>query len=912
MFSRRNSGGVLLVILYISSFYLPYLLTGTTDLLPSSQDESQWYLYSIFENQSFQRGFFPLWIPDLNCGMPFLAWPHAAALYPAGVIFAAFDYARAVWVNEWIHALIYSVGLFYLCRRLGASGFSALLAVLIGGALEALTLMGNFLPATRTGSWAPWLLLTAIGLVRDRRKSPFFGFILVNLFMYLGGHIELLGLGYELMAVALLGWGLAAWRRGRPVFSSYLAFAGAFLLAYLLAQVQAFPTLELTHFSIRAEGITYPYFKIGSSTGAEAAVWIPYLMSAAVLGCVAAVVAGARRSGVLALLLLGFGFCVCVIHNLFGTLWVIYHLPVLNGFTGHVRIGLYAGVLLAVLIALGADRLLASPRSARWLAALGVLSVLLAAAWWGGLARYADLIPEREQNPMTLRWGGRTQQVDLLMNAYKTTTRPIAQRFFRALNFGMAIQAAIGVVLLFSSRSLSRKPRLSRALLLLGALGLYSAPVLYVLPHFPGDRFDFPAEYRRFFEAHPGLGRVQTILAGDRWQQIRIPLQSGVLYGTRSADGFITLSVDRYTRFLNAIIPGSFREKNGRIADLEQLKVFKEGAFITDLNLPFLNFLGIRYLVAEQRNLKFASPFFLAYPDSPLLAGRSGAVGERRRGGDGVEDVILFEGKVAGAVQIQAGSRLNFQTESETSGRWWQVETQAEGGPGVRLHFARFSPARRSGLVTVDLSQAGKGKAELVFRSLDQSSRPAPGTLVNPNLTNAAKYFQRLPLKAEFNIFENRSALPPAFLVSRVLPAQKQEVLDRLLEATFDPASMVVVENPKLGGFSEAPLQRGEGVKVVHYAPEAVELAAAAATIRLMILTDVYFPGWRVWVDGREERVWPVDYAFRGVVLDAGQHRITLRYQPLSFHLGLWITLASLLCWAVALLASPFRFKRHF
>ena len=117
---------------------------------------------------TYARGFFPLWIPDLNCGMPFLGWSHAAALYPAGLIFALWDYAQAVWVNEWIHALIYSVGLFYLCRRLGASGFSALLAVLIGGALEVLNTVGNFLPATRTGT-AP--LATGRRRLRGWRRS---------------------------------------------------------------------------------------------------------------------------------------------------------------------------------------------------------------------------------------------------------------------------------------------------------------------------------------------------------------------------------------------------------------------------------------------------------------------------------------------------------------------------------------------------------------------------------------------------------------------------------------------------------------------------------------------------------------------------------------------------------------------
>jgi hypothetical protein len=886
MKSPRNTFSVLFIILYISSFYLGYLFTGTTSLLPSYQDESQWLLYSIFANHSFSRGFFPLWIPDLNCGMPFLGWSHAAALSPAGLIFALWDYAQAVWVNEWIHALIYSLGLFYLCRRLGASGFSALLAVLIGGALEVLAAVGNFLPATRTGSWAPWLLLTAIALVQDRRKSAFFGFILVNLFMYLGGHIELLGLGYELMAVALLGWGIAAWRRGQPAFPGYLAFAGAFLLSYLLAQVQTLPTMELTGFSIRAEGLTYPYFKIWSSTGAEAAVWIPYLLSAAVLGCVASAGAGARRSGALGLLVLGFGFCVCVIHNLFGTLWVIYHLPVLNGLLGHARIGLYAGVLLAVMIALGADRMIRSPHSGRWFSGVGLLSLLLAAVWWGVLSRHADL----------------------LLAGAEPTSRPMTDRFLAAMDWAMAVQAATGLILLSSPWIARGRPGLPRWALALSLFAVYSAPALYAVPHLSGDRFDFAPAYGSFFAAHPGLDRVQTIYAWDRWDQIRIPLQSGVLYGTRSADGFITLSVDRYTRFLNAIIPGSFREEKGRIADLEQLKVFKEGAFITDRNLPFLNFLGIRYLVAEQRNLKFASPFFLAYPDSPLRAG-PGPARRELWPSEGGQDALVFSGRASGKVHVQAGDRLEFQIANQ--GDWILGETRRQGEAVIRLEFARWVSAAGLGPVRVDLGRNGEGNEELSFIALDRQGRPSEGALKNPTIVNPAKYFQRLPLPGRFNIFENPGAMPPAFLAPQVAPAEKREVLARLLEPSFDPSTEAVVEDPRLAGLGGALLQNGEGVRIVGYTPEQVDLVAAAARPRLMVLTDAYFPGWRVFVDGRESRLFPVDYAFRGVVLDAGQHRITMRYQPISFHLGLWITLASLFCWAAMLLTSAFRLQQR-
>jgi len=94
----------------------------------------------------------------------------------------------------------------------------------------------------------------------------------------------------------------------------------------------------------------------------------------------------------------------------------------------------------------------------------------------------------------------------------------------------------------------------------------------------------------RLFPIPSGTGPGADDLRLGPLDQVQIPLQAGVLFGTRAADGFITLSVRTYTRFLNAITPGTFREEDGRIADLEQLKIFKEGAAISDRNLGWLNF----------------------------------------------------------------------------------------------------------------------------------------------------------------------------------------------------------------------------------------------------------------------------------------------------------------------------------
>ncbi|MBN1146803.1 MAG: YfhO family protein [Anaerolineales bacterium] len=66
-----------------------------------------------------------------------------------------------------------------------------------------------------------------------------------------------------------------------------------------------------------------------------------------------------------------------------------------------------------------------------------------------------------------------------------------------------------------------------------------------------------------------------------------------------------------------------------------------------------------------------------------------------------------------------------------------------------------------------------------------------------------------------------------------------------------------------------------------------------------LVLSDTWYPGWRAWVDGRATPVLRADYLFRAVPLEAGEHQVVFAYQPLSFWLGLALSLAT--CFALFL-----------
>ena len=65
------------------------------------------------------------------------------------------------------------------------------------------------------------------------------------------------------------------------------------------------------------------------------------------------------------------------------------------------------------------------------------------------------------------------------------------------------------------------------------------------------------------------------------------------------------------------------------------------------------------------------------------------------------------------------------------------------------------------------------------------------------------------------------------------------------------------------------------------------------------MLSELFYPGWRAAVDGKEVSVLRADYLLRAVALDPGSHRIIFTYRPASFIIGGMTTLVTLLGLAV-------------
>lgn len=150
----------------------------------------------------------------------------------------------------------------------------------------------------------------------------------------------------------------------------------------------------------------------------------------------------------------------------------------------------------------------------------------------------------------------------------------------------------------------------------------------------------------------------------------------------------------------------------------------------------------------------------------------------------------------------------------------------------------------------------------------------------------------------EVKIYKNSDVLPRAFVVrqSEVI-AGKDGILARLMQSSFDPRKAVILEEGVPVQLAPTIPEDGDASSPVvfdRYEPNYIRLQATLARPGWLVLTDTYYPGWKVRVDGHIRRILPADYIFRAVSLEPGSHVVEFIYRPLSFLLGVAISILTL------------------
>ncbi len=238
-----------------------------------------------------------------------------------------------------------------------------------------------------------------------------------------------------------------------------------------------------------------------------------------------------------------------------------------------------------------------------------------------------------------------------------------------------------------------------------------------------------------------------------------------------------------------------------------------------------------------------------------------------KSGTDHLEQIMTFRGAAAFLRSRPGPFRIQLLIDTQPNvGDLFEVQTTGGAGATLMTGFTRVM-----------------GSSNLL--NVRYFVRPASAGEPNPVYADAY-----------WKVYENPQAYPRAWIVHRAVVEPDAEKLQRqLADSSFDSRHTALIGAPLAAALDPAPDGAAEDTRVTAYEPNRMELQARAAGRGLVVLSEMFYPGWRAEVDGRAAPIHKVDGALRGIEVPAGTHRITLRYAPVSVYAGAAMTLLAFL-----------------
>jgi hypothetical protein len=145
--------------------------------------------------------------------------------------------------------------------------------------------------------------------------------------------------------------------------------------------------------------------------------------------------------------------------------------------------------------------------------------------------------------------------------------------------------------------------------------------------------------------------------------------------------------------------------------------------------------------------------------------------------------------------------------------------------------------------------------------------------------------------RAPINPFRPRLSFVGAF---RVEP-DAARAWSRAARGETDWSREVLLERAPAAALPTPGLERPLLVaRLAEDRPERVVAEMTSDSAGLLVLADLFYPGWKAQVDGRPAEVLRADGVFRAVALPPGTHRVVFRYRPLSVWIGGGLSAAAL------------------
>lgn len=153
-----------------------------------------------------------------------------------------------------------------------------------------------------------------------------------------------------------------------------------------------------------------------------------------------------------------------------------------------------------------------------------------------------------------------------------------------------------------------------------------------------------------------------------------------------------------------------------------------------------------------------------------------------------------------------------------------------------------------------------------------------------------------------WRLYENTHVLPRFYMVPQAeVLESRNAVYAAIQEEHVDPAQTVLLTNAAHEFIPQGACQTSDfsDVEVVHYGTTDIELRTHNQCAGFLVSSEIYYPEWHAYIDGKETTIREGNLAFRTLYVPSGTHVITFRYIPVMVYAGMVMSALTIIFCAV-------------
>ena len=157
--------------------------------------------------------------------------------------------------------------------------------------------------------------------------------------------------------------------------------------------------------------------------------------------------------------------------------------------------------------------------------------------------------------------------------------------------------------------------------------------------------------------------------------------------------------------------------------------------------------------------------------------------------------------------------------------------------------------------------------------------------------------------ESNFYTYKNINLLPRAWFVNEALPSSESETINAIKTSIlsngkpFNPKNTALIDlkDNKHFEFKNIKSDKKEQLTILKVNNSNIDILTNTESRKFLVLSDIYYPGWRAYIDNIETKIIKTNLILRGIIIPAGKHNIRFIFQPNTVIIGSFISLLSIL-----------------